>query len=56
VGGRLIADTELEASWAPIDELDRPLSLDGGNGALDILWNNITAVQKSASHYWKGSG
>jgi len=27
----LIVDTDLESGWAPIDELDGSLGLDGGN-------------------------
>jgi len=30
-GWRLVVDTALEASWAPVDELDSSLSLDGGD-------------------------
>jgi len=30
-GGRLIVDSDLETSGAPVDELDSSLSLDGGD-------------------------
>ena len=48
---RLVADTELEASWAPVDELNGTLRLDNGNSGVDILGDNITTVQKRTSHY-----
>ena len=47
----LVADTELEASWAPVDELNGTLRLDNGNSGVDILGDNITTVQKRTSHY-----
>ena len=31
-GGGLVVDAALEAGGAPVDELDGPLGLDGGNG------------------------
>jgi len=46
----LVVDTALEASWAPVDELDGSLGLDGGNGGVDVLWHNITSVHEAASH------
>ena len=49
-GWWLVVDTGLETSWAPVDELDGTLGLDGSNGSADILWNDITAVKKSAGH------
>ena len=45
VSGGLVADTELEASWAPIDELDGTLRLDDGNRSIDILGHNIATVK-----------
>merc|ERR1711955_86223 len=46
----LVVDSDLETSWAPIDELDGSLGLDGCNGSVDILGDNITTVQHAASH------
>lgn len=45
VGRRLVANTELESGRAPIDELNRSLGLDGGNGRVDVLGNDITSAQ-----------
>jgi hypothetical protein len=49
-GRWLVVNTDLEASWAPVDELDGSLGLDGGNGSVNILWHNITTVEHAARH------
>jgi hypothetical protein len=49
-GRGLVVDTALEASGAPVDELDGTLGLDGGNGGVDILGDDITTVHHAASH------
>jgi len=46
----LVVDTALEASWAPVDELDSALGLDGSNSRVDILRDDITTVHHAASH------
>lgn len=46
----LVADTNLEASWAPIDELNGSLGLESGNSLVDILGHNITTVQQASGH------
>jgi len=46
----LIVDTALETSWAPVNELNGSLGLDGGNGSVDVLWNDITSVHHAAGH------
>jgi hypothetical protein len=46
----LVADTDLESSWAPINELDGTLGLESGNSTVNILGNNITAVQQAGGH------
>jgi len=46
----LVVDSDLETSWTPIDELDGSLGLDGGNGGVDVLGDNITSVQHTAGH------
>merc|ERR1712196_222064 len=48
--GWLVVDTALEASGAPVDELDGPLGLDGGNSGVDILGDDITSVHEAACH------
>jgi hypothetical protein len=49
-GWWLVVDTALEAGWAPVDELDGSLGLDGGNSGVDILRDDVTSVHKTASH------
>ena len=48
--GWLIVDSALESSGAPVDELDGSLGLDGGDGSVDILGDDITSVHEAASH------
>ena len=47
---RLVVDANLEAGRTPVDELDGPLRLDGGDGGVDILGHDISAVQHAARH------
>merc|ERR1712035_194316 len=49
-GWWLVVDTDLETSWAPVDELDGALGLDVGDGGVDILGDDVSAVQEAASH------
>ena len=53
VGGGLIADTELEASGAPVDELNGTLGLNDADSGIDILGDDITTVKESTSHYMR---
>jgi len=52
----LIVDSAFESSWAPVDELDGSLGLDGGNGGVDILGDDVTSVHHAASHVLSVSG
>ena len=54
--GRLVVDTALEASGAPVDELDGSLGLDGGDGGVHILGDDITSVHEAAGHVLSVSG
>jgi len=49
-GWWLVVDTALETGRRPIDELDGSLGLDGGNGSVDILRDDITTVHQAAGH------
>ena len=40
----------LEASWTPVDKLDGPLGLDGRDGSVDILGDDVTTVEEAAGH------
>ena len=48
--GWLVVDTDFESSWAPVDELDGTFGLDGGDGSVDILGDDITTVQHATGH------
>jgi hypothetical protein len=49
-GWWLIVDSALETGWAPVNELNGSLGLDGGDGGVDILWDDISSVHEAASH------
>ena len=40
----------LEACGAPVDKLYTPLALDGGDGSVDILGHDVSAVEHAAGH------
>merc|ERR1712050_334046 len=46
----LLIYTYFETSGAPINELNGSLRFYSSNGSIDIFWNNITAIQHTASH------
>jgi len=46
----LVVNTALETSWAPVDELDSSLGLDGGDSRVDILRDDVTSEHHAASH------
>ena len=46
----LVVDSTLESSWTPVDELDGTFGLDGSDGGVDILGDDITTVHHAASH------
>ena len=48
--GRLIANTDLESSWAPVNELNGALRLQCGNSGVHVIRDNITTVQKAGRH------
>ena len=51
-GGWLVVDADLEASRTPVHELDGALALDGGNGGVDILGDQVSAEQKASGHVY----
>lgn len=46
----MVADTNLETSWAPINELNSALGLESSNSCVNIVGNDITTVQQTGSH------
>ena len=55
-GRRLVVDTALETSRAPVNELDGSLGLDGGNGGVDIFGDDVTSVHEATGHVLSVSG
>jgi hypothetical protein len=53
---RLVVDSTLETSRAPVDELNGALGLDGGNGGVDVLGDDISTVHETASHVLSVAG
>jgi hypothetical protein len=54
-GWWLIVDSDFESSWAPIDELDGSLGLDGSDGSVNVFWNDVSSVHHGASHVFSVS-
>jgi hypothetical protein len=52
----LIVDSYLETSRAPVHELDGPLGLDGSDGGVHILGDDISSVKHGAGHVLSVSG
>ena len=48
--GWLVADTNLEASRAPVNKLHSALRLEVSNGGVSVLGDDITTVQQAGSH------
>lgn len=55
-GGRLVVDADFEAGGTPVHELDGALGLDGGDGRVDILGDDVSSVQHAAGHVLSMSG
>merc|ERR1719446_413535 len=49
-GRWLVVDAALEAGRAPVDELDGTLGLDGSDGGVDVLRDDVTTVHHAARH------
>jgi len=54
--GWLVVDTDLETSWAPVDKLDGPFGLDGGDGSVDVLGDDISTVEQTTGHVLSVTG
>jgi len=46
----LVVDTNFETSGTPVDKLDGTFGLDGCNGSIDILGDDVTTEQQTTSH------
>merc|ERR1719204_3003773 len=49
-GWWLVVDPDLEAGGTPVNELHGPLALDGGDGRVDVLGDDISPVEHAAGH------
>jgi hypothetical protein len=56
VHGGLVADTELEASGAPVDELDGALGLEGSDSGVGVLGNDVSTVEQAGGHVLSVAG
>lgn len=52
----LEANTNLETSWAPVNELNGSLGLDACDGCVDFLSDDITAVKQASCHILSVAG
>jgi len=48
--GGLLVDSALESGGAPVHELDGSLGLDGGDGSVDVLRDDVSSVHQAACH------
>jgi len=48
--GWLVVDADLESSGTPVNKLDGPLGLDGSDGSIDILGDNVAPVEEATGH------
>ena len=46
----LVTDTNLETSWAPVNELNSTFGLESSDSSVNILRDDITTVQQASSH------
>lgn len=53
--GLLVVNTDLEAGRAPLDEVERLLGLETGDGGVALAGDNITAVQERYGHVLSGT-
>merc|ERR1719285_655557 len=49
-GWGLVVDTDLESGGTPVDKLDAPLGLDGGNGSVHVLGHHVSSVEEATGH------
>ena len=52
----LVADANLETSRAPVNKLDSALRLESRDGIMNIVWNNVTAVEQASGHVFAIAG
>merc|ERR1719401_53651 len=55
-GWRLVIDSTFKSRWAPVHELNGALRLDGRNGCVHVLWNDIATIHHTARHIFAVTG
>ncbi|KAH3661659.1 hypothetical protein OGAPHI_006509 [Ogataea philodendri] len=50
LGWLLVANTNLESRWTPVNQLHSLLRLDHRNGVLNVSVDNVTSVKQTCSH------
>merc|ERR1712209_116070 len=48
--GWLVVNAYLKTSRTPVNKLDAPLGLDGGNGSIHVLGHHVSSVEETAGH------
>merc|ERR1712165_70802 len=48
--GWLVVNAYLKTSRTPVNKLDAPLGLDGGNGSVHVLGHHVSSVEEAAGH------
>ena len=43
-------ESHLKSCGAPVHKVDGFLGLDGGYGGVDVLWNNVSSIEKADGH------
>merc|ERR1719357_329815 len=54
--GWLVVDAYLKTSRTPVNKLDAPLGLDGGNGSVHVLGHHVSSVEEAARHVLSVTG
>ena len=47
---RTVIDADLEASWAPLDKIERGFGLQRSDCSITVSWNNIASVEQCHGH------
>merc|ERR1712099_209986 len=48
--GWLVVNAYLESGGTPVNKLDAPLGLDGGNGSVHVLGHHVSSVEEATGH------
>ncbi len=48
--GWLVANTDLEASWAPVNKGNGAFGFESGHGGMDVLGNDVSTIEQTCGH------